>query len=173
MSENICAECRYLETDERSGSKYKCGYYSDVWVYGSDDACSHFWGDNYRSQRDVDSLSSDNTGCFFTTACMKAKADKFDDKCYELETIRKIRDRYKDRYADDIRFYYDNAPRVVKAINALPDGGSIWQRLYDELVLKAVHLIENGSYAEAFAHYKKVSNELFEKYCPECLEASN
>ena len=174
MSEknNICAECKYLLTDERDGSKYRCDYYSSMWVYGSDDACSHFWEDRYRPQREVDSLSSSNTGCFFTTACMKAMKDDFDDKCYELKTIRKIRDRFKDKYAKEIRFYYDNAPYVVKAINLLPNSSEIWNHLYDELVMKTVHLIEDEKFDEAYAHYKSVSIDLFKQYHPKCLKAT-
>ena len=172
MSEEkkICAECGYLLPNERDGSKYKCDYYyTPTYVYGSDSACSHFYEDRYRPQREVDSLSSDNTGCFFTSASMKAMKDAFDDKCYELETIRKIRDRFKDKYAKEIRFYYDNAPQVVKAINALPDSNDIWKHLFNELVMKTVHLIESENYDEAYAHYKTVSTDLFKKYYPECL----
>jgi len=175
MSEKkICAECGYLLPNERDGSKYKCDYYyCPTYVYGSDSACSHFYEDRYRPQREVDSLSSSNTGCFFTTACMEAMKDDFDDECYELESIRKIRDRFKVRYAKDIRFYYDNAPYVVKVINGLPNCNEIWNCLYHELVLKTVQLIERENFEEAYAHYKAVSVKLFEQYYPECLATNH
>lgn len=171
MSENICAECKYLlpDEDKKDGNKYKCDYYSSTYVYGSDEGCSHFWEARYRSTAEINSLSSDNTGCFFTTACMKAMKDDFDDKCYELESIRKVRDRFKDKYAGDISFYYHNAPHAVKAINDLPNSNKIWLQLYNDLVMKTVQLIEKENFDEAYTHYKNVSIDLFRRYYPECL----
>ena len=104
-------------------------------------------------------------GCFLTTACTVARG--LPDDCYELRTLRWFRDNWLKKRkggGTPIVEYYDIAPRIVAAINALPDADEIWERVYRELVRSCVELIDDEEYDAAFEHYKDYTLRLKEQY---------
>lgn len=160
----VCASCRHYDTNDRMGSKCRCTKY-DVYLYG-DDTCKSFHEDNNRSQSEIDSYINGNSGCcIITKAFQEHQKESFNDKSYELETIRKMRNLFKERYSDDIRYYYMHSPYVVQGINKLENSKEIWEFLYNELVVRTVRLIENEKFDEAYSNYKTITTDLFNQYC--------
>lgn len=106
-----------------------------------------------------------SSGCFVTTACIRAK--NLPDDCYELETLRRFRDTYvklQPTGKDDIALYYANAPLIVKRISELPNANEIFLALYQELVLPCVNLIDKEEYAKAYELYLNITLQLKNKY---------
>ena len=69
--------------------------------------------------------------------------------------------RYRDNYLKStpegqaaVREYYDIAPGIVAAVNARRSAKEIWERVYEELVLPCVRLIEEARNEEAFRLYR-------------------
>lgn len=113
------------------------------WSYDHDE-CPY-----YRNQSDS------SGGCYLTSACIHTK--NLPDDCYELSTLRKFRDTYIKNSPNgnkDIKDYYNAAPRIVDSINSQPDSDEIWKRIYDQLIIPCVHLIETGKFQEAYDKYK-------------------
>ena len=111
----------------------------------------------YKSQ----SNSSSDSSCFLTSACVVAMG--LPDDCYELTTLRNYRDTYLKNTEGgqrDICKYYEVAPRIVEEINKHDDAVSIWHRIYDELVMPCVKLIEAGQNAEARKAYTEYTKTL-------------
>jgi hypothetical protein len=101
-------------------------------------------------------IPNDNiSGCFLTTACTAARG--LPDDCMELQTLRSFRDGYMKTQASDgaamIREYYQTAPAVVSAINALDDAAEIYDWMYRDLVVPSVRFIQHGQNARALDHY--------------------
>ncbi len=100
-------------------------------------------------------------GCFLTTACVQAR--NLPDDCYELETLRNFRDSYVKNTPggrEIIREYYDIAPKIIKRISRLKTSSAIYEKLYKDLVLRSVNLIERGEKQEAFYNYRRIVKEL-------------
>ena len=113
------------------------------WSYDHDE-CPY-----YRNQSDS------SGGCYLTSGCIHTK--NLPDDCYELSTLRKFRDTYiknSPNGNNDIKDYYNAAPRIVDSINSQPDSDEIWKRIYDELIIPCVRLIETGEFQEAYDKYK-------------------
>ena len=111
------------------------------------------------------SSGSGSSGCFLTSACIRAKG--LPDDCEELETLRNFRDTYMRGRSDgdaDIREYYRIAPGIVSAINLQQDADSIWRRIYEELILKCVQMIKAGDYTGTYQLYKGYTLKLQETY---------
>ena len=103
--------------------------------------------------------------CYLTTACVRARG--LSDTCSELRTMRDFRDGYaakREGGMRDIGLYYKNAPGVVKRINLSEDPASVWEEIYDRLVLPSVELIKNGRNEEAYALYRDVTLELARRF---------
>ena len=64
----------------------------------------------------------------------------------------------------DIQEYYRCAPAIVAAIDSLPDAKSVWERVYSELVLPCVEMIDSGRHHEAYIAYKSHTKGLQEAY---------
>ena len=128
---------------------------------------SHGFDPKKYGSRYTDSPSSgkSDSGCFLTTACIKAKG--LPDDCRELQTLRAYRDGYLKKRADgmaDISEYYAIAPRIVESIDALPDAKEQWTALYERLVLPCVELIRSGENEQAYRLYKDTTLALKKKY---------
>ena len=54
----------------------------------------------------------------------------------------------------DIRRYYAEAPGIVGRINARADARQIWERVYDEMVLPCLKLIQEGNEEGAYVLYR-------------------
>ena len=99
-------------------------------------------------------------GCYLTTACMQNQAENFDDKCYQLETLRWFRDKYVSK--EDKAHYYKVAPTIVAEVDKHPMKNVFYSYIYTHLVDRCVHLIENKEYNLAYDVYKS-SVQNFEK----------
>ena len=125
--------------------KYCRGYdYSDCPIY-----------------KGTEESSSSGSGCYLTTACTKAMG--LSDDCYELETLRRYRDTYLKSAPGgqcDICEYYEIAPQIVRKINEKPNSLTIWQRVYEELIVPCVKLIETGKNEEAREQYTSYTKSL-------------
>lgn len=108
---------------------------------------------------------SSSSGCFLTSACVEAKG--LPDNCYELTVLRSFRDGYMRSTptgSADICEYYHIAPVIVDRIKTLPNPDGIFDRIYSELVVPCVQLIEQGQNEEAYIKYKKYTKELEKLY---------
>lgn len=119
----------------------------------------------YESTDSNNHESSGSEGCFLTTACVDIKG--LPDNCRELETLRSYRDTYlknRENGLSDINLYYDVAPKIVANINKLPDSKAIWEKMYEDLVIPCIKLIDEGKNEETYILYKNTVAELLEKY---------
>lgn len=108
---------------------------------------------------------NDTSGCYLTSACVEAKG--LADNCRELTVLRAFRDGYMrttSTGAADICEYYHTAPVIVEKIKALPNAKEIFDRIYSELVLPCVEMIESGKHEEAYAAYKNYTRKLQAQY---------
>ncbi len=106
-------------------------------------------------------------GCFLTSACVDAMG--LPDDCHELTVLRAFRDGYLSAQPEgkaEICEYYHIAPQIVEAINAKEDAVAVFTRIYHELVLPCVELIEQGKHQEAHSAYKSAVITLKSSYIP-------
>ena len=109
--------------------------------------------------------SGGDEGCFVTTACVAARG--LADDCPELVTLRSFRDGYvllQEGGAEDVAEYYRLAPAVVARVNARPDAGAVWDRVYREMVLPCVRLIREGRFGDAYDLYREYALSLGRAY---------
>lgn len=91
-------------------------------------------------------------GCFITTATL-VHLDVYDDNCYELALIRKIRDEWlvnQPRGKEIIEIYYKLAPKIVKAIG---DDIFVYNVIWDRYIEPFFVCLENKEYDEALKIY--------------------
>lgn len=108
---------------------------------------------------------SGTEGCYLTSACVVARG--LPDYREELQTLRSFRDGYLTQQPEgraEIAKYYATAPRIVEAINLLPDALEIWDRIYEELVKPCVRMIYANKNAEAHQLYKSYAIQLAHSY---------
>lgn len=137
--------------------EWRCTWCGDESITGSDDyncpKCQYY-------NKDYNIL-----GCFITTACVKSKG--LEDNCYELTTIRSFRDnvmKKNEKLNELVTEYYQYAPMIVSAINALPDSMEIYNDIYDNMILPCISAIENKEDDKAISVYYNYYRKLFEKY---------
>lgn len=119
---------------------------------------------NLREKKDPPSSSG---GCFLTSACVQAKG--LPDDCEELETLRRFRDTYMmatEEGQAEVEHYYMVAPAIVVAIDALPDAGGIWNKIYTLVILPAVELIRKNDLPAAYRLYKSCVLQLEAHFVP-------
>ena len=106
-------------------------------------------------------------GCYLTSACTCAKG--LADDCYELQTLRNFRDNWLAKTTNglqEIAHYYVVAPKIVSAINSQKDSRTIYEKIYNEMVLPCVRFIEQEQYQKAFELYTNMTLSLEKKYEP-------
>ena len=120
------------------------------------------YGGGSRDPKNRQSTSSgSDPGCFLTSACVQARG--LPDDCEELTVLRRYRDgylRHRPGGEDEIRQYYAIAPRIVEAVNAKENAAEIWNRVYEEMVLPCVRMIQSGTMEDAFGLYKAYTLQL-------------
>lgn len=146
-------------------------------------SCPYYWWDNhyacrkmgkdvnedtyYKYCRDYDYSDcpvykgQDSSGCFLTSACCEAK--QLEDDCYQLSTLRKFRDGYLKAQPCgecEINEYYFIAPQIVSAIKQREDSNSIFNAIYENMVLPCIHFIENDKPEEAHSLYRSYTMKL-------------
>lgn len=105
--------------------------------------------------------------CVLSEACFRAKG--LPDDCEELELLRRFRDEWLAEREDGERIigeYYWLAPQIVQKINASADSSTIYEDLYNRLVVESVRLIRDNQEEKAFSNYFKIFEELKKKYLP-------
>ena len=119
----------------------------------------------YGNESSVEPEKKDDSGCYLTTACMRALSQSFNDDCHELGTLRAFRDAYvKERHPEAVEEYYRVAPKIVAAISQREYSQSIYQKIYEELVLGTLRLIERNLCEEAYTLYRDYSLVLNRTY---------
>ncbi|MCI6851018.1 MAG: hypothetical protein MR883_05800 [Clostridiales bacterium] len=104
---------------------------------------------------------SGTEGCYLTSACVVARG--LPDHCEELQTLRFFRDEYLAKQPGgqaEIEQYYALAPRIVTAINQLPNATAVWNTVYQELVELCVQMIHANQNAAAHQFYKSYASNL-------------
>lgn len=123
-------------------------------------------GEKYYSQCPHFGPSSGSSGgCYLTSACTEAMG--FADDCMELTTLRAFRDNWLAKQPmgkEEIAEYYHVAPAIVDAIHGLEDGKKVFLRIYHEMVLPCVQLIQEKKFSEAHDLYRIKTKELQEEY---------
>lgn len=104
-------------------------------------------------------------GCFLTSACVEAKG--LPDDCHELTVLRSFRDGYLSSLPtgkEEIAEYYHVAPAIVEAIKKQDNALSIFNGIYEQLVLPCVQHIEAGENEQAHALYRNAVGELSKQF---------
>ena len=104
-------------------------------------------------------------GCFLTSACVEARG--LADDCHELTTLRAFRDGYMKTTqtgAADICRYYHSAPAIVEKIRQSENANAVFEKIYNELVMPCVRLIENARNEEAYDLYRSYVLKLEKQY---------
>ena len=60
----------------------------------------------------------------------------------------------------EIGIYYEIAPKIVEKLDCLPNSKEIYEKIYQEVVLKCVRFIEEGKEEDAYLLYKNASFDL-------------
>ena len=152
----------YSSIDSDTVQRYCWDYqYEDCQMYKNRDESWEDWdGDKSRadwngSDSKKGDNSSDSGGCFLTSACVVTKG--LPDDCRELTVLRAFRDGYMrttEQGEADILEYYMIAPIIVERIKRDGNCVKVFERIYRELVLPCVALIEEGWNEEAYKRYK-------------------
>ncbi len=104
-------------------------------------------------------------GCYITSAVCSAM-NRSDD-CYELSAFRKFRDDYLVNQPDGdalIREYYENAPKIVRAIDASEDAEQIYCQIWEHYLLPCLEEIEAGENEACKERYVGMVRELEKKF---------
>lgn len=133
----------------------------------SDTVHRYCWGYHYQDcpRYRAKSSGGSSSGCFLTSACVEAKG--LADDCRELTVLRAFRDNYmKSTEAGnaDICRYYHIAPTIVENIKKRPNALEIFEKIYDDLVIPCVDLIDNSKNEEAYQKYKCYVETLAKQY---------
>lgn len=116
-------------------------------------------GPDARDESDDD--NSGGSGCFLTSACVEALG--LPDNCEELQILRVLRDKrrlYDDAFDSLVRQYYEIAPKIVKAIDAMPERKAIYHGIYDSLVKPCVDFVKQNRENDAIQRYTDAVLEL-------------
>ena len=101
--------------------------------------------------------NSGDGACFITTAMVERRGEA--DDGVTLSKLRLFRDTFMSSTAgmeEDVKEYYDIAPKIVAAI---PDDHSDWQFI-EEMIDQSCMLIDSDKYEEAYECYKTMVNTL-------------
>lgn len=119
-----------------------------------------------KSYTTVDNVNGDKEtssgGCYLTSACMKHYLDRFDDNCYELQTLRWFRNTFVTQ--EDIAHYYETAPMIVSEIDQQADSDNIYKGIYQNVISVCVRAIEQKNYDLAYRIYKESILNLEEQF---------
>ena len=63
-----------------------------------------------------------------------------------------------------IELYYKKAPLIVEAIENTPNNNSVYNDIYENVIVPCVRAIENKEYASAYKRYKDNILSLEKKY---------
>lgn len=155
-------ECKYYYYD----NGYSCALKREKEGNSSIDSDTvhrYCWGYHYEECPRY--KSGQSSSCFLTSACVASKG--LSDDCHELTVLRSFRDGYMRDLPggnEDIKEYYRCAPAIVSNIKSQPNAQAIFERIYTELIIPCVELIETGKNHEAYTKYKNYTESLQETY---------
>lgn len=104
-----------------------------------------------------DDSSHCDVGCFITTAVCQSLG--LPDDCEELQTLRWFRDNVMAKTEagrKKIDWYYQNAPKLVEALNARQDVFLIYHEMYCGYVLLALHQVQAKNFEGAERTYENL-----------------
>lgn len=154
--DHYCAKLERKVKAEIADKYCDCWDYTDCSVYNSIET-------GYSLRSDHENFIIEEGGCFLTSACTMAKNRP--DDCFELTTLRNYRDGWvKLNHPEDIRDYYITAPKLVQKIRTQPDAITIWENLYESLVLPCVEYITHNQFEKAYSLYKNTTLRLADIY---------
>jgi hypothetical protein len=156
-----------IKASTSSSGKDKIDIYDSCPAENEDHGSIHINFDSNSGTGTITDTTSGSTettsiGCYLTTACMRHMQNKFDDNCYELTTLRWFRDNFVSK--EDIELYYKKAPLIVEAIENTPNNNSVYNDIYENVIVPCVRAIENKEYASAYKRYKDNILSLEKKY---------
>ena len=159
--------CSYYEN--KGGSSFFSGF--EPYCHKKGDYINSDVYDKYCKNYNYDECpiykgNASSGGCYLTSACMVSKG--LADNCYELETLRNYRDTWLKSTEEGLSViaeYYAIAPKIVGAIDKRNDSNSIYDMLYEKMVLPCVKFIEEKRYQETLELYRRMTLELREEYC--------
>lgn len=105
--------------------------------------------------------------CYLTTATLHALGR---DDAPELDTLRRFRDRVLLPTPSGRRVvadYYEVAPRIVAAIDRLPDSGRVYRSIYRDFIAPAALAVEAGEFGAAFERYRRLVGETSARFLGE------
>lgn len=112
---------------------------------------------DYAHKEEDETRSSSKSGCFVTTAICDVLGK--DDKCFELETLRKFRDEelLPDSELKKLVFeYYEISPRLVNKIMNHEDKHQFSQNLLNEHINIIIETINKGDKDLAIELYQNM-----------------
>lgn len=169
----MAEECQYYHND---GGWWGYGYtcllkqaegkdrkVDDDWVH------KFCWGYHYSECPFYQAKHGAPSGCYLTSACTEARG--LPDDCTELTTLRAFRDNYvrnQPNGENDIKHYYDAAPKIVQSIHALDcsEALPILDEIYTNLVQPCLLLIEHEHSEAAYLLYKQYALQLEARFLP-------
>ena len=95
--------------------------------------------------------------CFLTTAAVSHMNQK--DNGEVLNALREFRDTYMRKNKEkskDVSWYYENAPRIVAALDKRPDADKVYKKMYRDFIKPAYDAIQEGDDEHAYEIYKDV-----------------
>jgi len=94
-------------------------------------------------------------GCFLTTAAVEHMGQ--DDDGEVLSTLRHFRDTYMRKNKEkskDVAWYYKNAPKIVAALDEMPNADRMYRNMYRKYIEPAYKAIKEGKNERAYEIYK-------------------
>lgn len=157
----VMAQCDFLDYS------YSRGWYCRKTDRSLDKNTVGTYCDNSLAYRDCPTYTGGGSsgGCYLTTACVECR--NLADDCRELTVLRSFRDNYmanQENGKEDIKEYYDKAPKIVEIINAKENSNEIYDDLYRNVIKPCVELIENDKNEEAYQKYKEMVSSLEKKF---------
>ncbi len=94
--------------------------------------------------------------CFLTTAAVEHMGE--DDDGEVLNTLRRFRDTYMRKNKEkskDVAWYYENAPKIVAALDENPNADRLYKTMYRKYIEPAYEAIKDGDNEAAYRIYKQ------------------
>lgn len=150
-----CGQCVYMNTSDEHPSRsneYWCSY-RNCYYPVDDSVCS-----NFREREG-------GSGCYLTTVVVECLG--FDDKCEQLQTLRKFRDQTMKNdlaYSNILAEYDIVGPIIAKHISHDPQKMVLAKDLLKNYVEPVCEFVRSGNHEAAVELYKTMVVKLKERY---------